>query len=548
MKNLNLTKLQDSIMYAVDSVFSKRMAVGIGEAAVYAEDQVNLSDGSKALNMVFFDTKKKRFHQLVMLNDNSRSVVKDPVFESADIEYWAFAMCLIQYFMMQEEEDQKNNAVSYEFTRLLEALKNSDTIEVKDTILLLDAFSSRITHHQIVLTDSIIKTQLRSIDSGKACPTKVIFGEFNGFKPKREKIEPEKVGSDELLTKFKITNRDFSEEEQKMMFTIPDYYSPSENVISIATKIKKSWSRPEHLHKTNVLMEGPAGTGKTMDAKVLSRLLGLPYTKITCFSDMDSSDVVGSILPVADEEQEKRVFPDEDEVMLDPVGCYKDLTGILDESITEEAVLDELHKQLQEYYSSEAGQSTPEYRYYASEIVKAFEHGYLLEIQEPTCIADAAVLLILNSALEKDWVINLPQRTVRRHPEFICVMTTNRNYNGCRPLNQALRDRFNITKSVSLPDEDEIKERLKSSTGCENESLLYRTAKFLTSLNCFLEDAGINAGVSMRGAIDFIADVDDGFDIEESLKEDMIYKITTDSEEIEEIWSFVETSTEILNL
>ena len=44
MKNLNLTKLQDSIMYAVDSVFSKRMAVGIGEAAVYAEDQVNLSD------------------------------------------------------------------------------------------------------------------------------------------------------------------------------------------------------------------------------------------------------------------------------------------------------------------------------------------------------------------------------------------------------------------------------------------------------------------------------------------------------------------------
>ena len=36
----------------------------------------------------------------------------------------------------------------------------------------------------------------------------------------------------------------------------------------------------------------------------------------------------------------------------------------------------------------------------------------------------------------------------------------------------------------------------------------------------------------MRGAIDFIADVDDGFDIEESLKEDMIYKITTDSEEI----------------
>ena len=37
-------------------------------------------------------------------------------------------------------------------------------------------------------------------------------------------------------------------------------------------------------------------------AKALSHNLGLPYTKITCFSDMDKSDVLGSILPVADNE------------------------------------------------------------------------------------------------------------------------------------------------------------------------------------------------------------------------------------------------------
>ena len=37
-----------------------------------------------------------------------------------------------------------------------------------------------------------------------------------------------------------------------------------------------------------------------------------------------------------------------------------------------------------------------EYRYYPSEIVRAYENGWLLEIQEPTVIRDAAVLMALN--------------------------------------------------------------------------------------------------------------------------------------------------------
>ncbi|WP_238501008.1 hypothetical protein [Brevibacillus agri] len=43
-----------------------------------------------------------------------------------------------------------------------------------------------------------------------------------------------------------------------------------------------------------------------------------------------------------------------------------------------------------------------EYRFYPSEIVRAYQKGYLLEIQEPNVIRDAAVLMTLNSALELD--------------------------------------------------------------------------------------------------------------------------------------------------
>ena len=133
-----------------------------------------------------------------------------------------------------------------------------------------------------------------------------------------------------------------------------------------------------------ILLEGDAGSGKTQLAKALSADFGLPYTKVTCFADMDKSDVLGAILPV---------LPEKD-----------------------------------------GQQSSVEYQYYPSEIVRAYENGWLLEIQEPMVIRDAAVLMALNSALEPDGSINLPTRIVHRHPDFIAVITTNRGYNGCRPL------------------------------------------------------------------------------------------------------------------
>ena len=83
--------------------------------------------------------------------------------------------------------------------------------------------------------------------------------------------------------------------------------------------------------------------------------------------------------------------------------------------------------------SEEDGHSDKvEYRYYLSEIVRAYENGWLLEIQEPTVIRDAAVLMALNSALEPDGSLNLPTRIAHRHPDFIAVITTNRGYNGCK--------------------------------------------------------------------------------------------------------------------
>lgn len=394
---------------------------------------------------------------------------------------------------------------------------------------------------------------MADLKSGKSSPDTTIFGSFVVAMPDKKKKSPaKKVTKKDLEFKFVLEpNRELNEEERSLMFVIPEFYDISSNVISIADKIKKSWSRPAHLRKTNVLMEGPAGSGKTMDSKVLSALLGIPYTKITCFSDMDSSNLAGALLPVVNEKtgkKERIKMPSSAEIMMDPVGSYQKITGKTDKSITSLEVLDKVTELSKEFYESDEGKGTPEYAYYASEFVKAFENGWLCEIQEPTCIADAAVLLVLNSALEKEGVLNLAQKTVKRHPEFICVMTTNRDYEGCRPLNQALRDRFNIVKNVQLPDTDELVSRLKSSTGCKDETFLNKLVQSANSLNVWLKQEGEVQQVSFRSLQDFVPDIMDGYDLEESVDEDIINVISTDDDYRAEIKTAAENCTEIYNL
>lgn len=191
--------------------------------------------------------------------------------------------------------------------------------------------------------------------------------------------------------------RQLTEEEISLVWQKPATHIESEAERRISAEVYRNWTRGE-MKITTILLEGDAGSGKTQLAKALAANFGLPYTKVTCFADMDKSDILGSILPVLPEDGDKA------------------------EAVT--------------------------YNYYPSEIVQAYEKGWLLEIQEPTVIRDAAVLMALNSALEPEGSINLPTRIAHRHPDFIAVITTNRGYNGCRPLNEALRDRVQHSEKM----------------------------------------------------------------------------------------------------
>lgn len=275
--------------------------------------------------------------------------------------------------------------------------------------------------------------------------------------------------------------RQLTEDEQSLVWQKPASHVESKAERRICEAVKRNWNRGE-MKISTILLEGDAGSGKTQLAKALSADFGLPYTKVTCFADMDKSDVLGSILPVLSEKNHQ--------------------------------------------------EGTVEYQYYPSEIVRAYENGWLLEIQEPTVIRDAAVLMALNSALEPGGSINLPARIVHRHPDFIAVITTNRGYNGCRPLNEALRDRVQHTEKMDLPPIAVMMERAAEKTAFRDRDVLRICAETIVLLDQAARANAIKGVAGMRSYFFWVDAVSQGTGIVESLYHKVLYKMTTDPDEI----------------
>ncbi|NQX59998.1 AAA family ATPase [Paenibacillus qinlingensis] len=328
--------------------------------------------------------------------------------------------------------------------------------------------------------------------------------------------------------------RKLTDVEKELVWKKPISHKVSEEELRICKEIKRNWNSGE-LKIANILLEGDAGSGKTQLAKALSANFRLPYTKVTCFADMDKSDIIGAILPVISSERLEKMEPLEQNVLkvLYESDGFQSATEILMNELgdTQEQASLKM-KQLLKIVPQNTEDEVIEYRFYPSEIVRAYQKGYLLEIQEPTVIRDAAVLMALNSALELDGSINLPTEIIRRHPDFIAVITTNRSYAGTRPLNEALRDRVQHTEKMDLPTKEIMIERAISKTGYEDEKVLDVLADIIIVLDKTARVNAIKGVAGMRSYFYWADAVAGGASAKESLYHKVIYKITTDSEEI----------------
>ncbi|MDU1932198.1 MAG: AAA family ATPase [Enterococcus hirae] len=294
---------------------------------------------------------------------------------------------------------------------------------------------------------------------------------------------------------FSLTkDRQFSSVEKQMIWQKPTSHRTSQEEQRIAAEIFENWNDPE-MKISNILLEGDAGSGKTQLAKALSADLQLPYTKITCFADMDKSDVFGALLPIVE------CDVDEDQELIDAINQTETLEAVLrliknHYNISTEMAKSKLANFIKRMEQNE--NSNVRYKYYPSEIVRAIEKGYLLEIQEPTVIRDASVLVALNSALEPNGLLNLPTGVVVRHPDCVIIITTNRNYQGNRPLNESLRDRMQHAEKMDLPSLEVMAERALGKTKIQQPELLLKLAEIIRLLDDTAKANAIKGVAGMR--------------------------------------------------
>lgn len=313
-----------------------------------------------------------------------------------------------------------------------------------------------------------------------------------------------------------------------MIWKKPKSHRTSAEEWRIASEIKGNWQDPE-MKISNVLLEGDAGSGKTQLAKALSADLQLPYTKVTCFADMDKSDVFGALLPVVDSNKEQ------DQELLEAIYQTDTLEAVLTliqnhygiDPFSAKEKLAELVQRIEADYPDAI-----HYSYYPSEIVRAIEKGYLLEIQEPTVIRDASVLVALNSALEPNGMLNLPTGIIRRHPDCVIVITTNRNYQGNRPLNESLRDRMQHAEKMDLPALEVMAERAMAKTMIQKQELLLKMAEIIRLLDETAKANAIKGVAGMRSYFYWANTYKQGQDLLQSIYPKVLYKLSTDPDEL----------------
>lgn len=331
---------------------------------------------------------------------------------------------------------------------------------------------------------SLLKPQ--TVKNDLYAPTEILHGVFRILKAKQPSKTAEVIAKADFIGKYILSpSRKLTAEEELTVPNLPDWYVIPKEIQRICEHAKLTTDTVQPMR--NFLLRGPAGTGKTEGAKAIASGLHLPYRCLTCSANTEILDLLGQILPDVDGKRTtlERQYPSFQDIQLDPASAYEKLTGTYDETLSADEVyqtlIDTIFEEMHGYYASQSGQQN--FHYVDTPLVEAIRNGYVLELQEPTVIANPGVLVGLNSLLDRCNSVFLPNgEIVQRHPDTVIVVTTNNDYAGCKPLNQSVISRMSLVIDLEEPDETTLVERVLGITGCKEEKLVRNMAKAVRSI------------------------------------------------------------------
>lgn len=342
---------------------------------------------------------------------------------------------------------------------------------------------------------------IRALDikRGTYLPTNTLAGQFEIMVDTNATGSPKAtIAINDFVGKYVLDeSRVLTSEEELSVPVLPDWYLiPPE--VKIICEHAKGTTGTSHAMR-NFMMRGPAGTGKTEGAKAIAAALHLPYRFITCSANTEVFDLIGQILPATEENKEDSggAYPSLTDIQMDPASAYYMLTGTYEDEIDEFTVYKTLLKKVRQdgEHSAAAQNGSNSFHYVDTPLVEAIRNGYVLELQEPTCIANPAVLVGLNGLLDQCKSITLPTgETVERHPDTVTVITTNVDYAGCRGMNQSIISRMNLVIDLDEPDEQTLVKRVMGVTGCKDKSAVTKMAQIVHKIHEYCQETSIRDG------------------------------------------------------
>ena len=412
-------------------------------------------------------------------------------------------------------------------------------------------------------TGNLMMVSNTHLDSGRFKPTTVFAGEFTIFAQVAadpEKIVmPNEIEHSDFIGQYRLSERKLSAKDQAIVPELPDWYVIPEEAVNVCLHASKTTATNRPMR--NFMLRGPSGTGKTEGSKAIASGLGLPYVHYTCNANTEIQDITVQVLPVTDENKElsetgipmtfkpgeitfenvrrQMKLPDNDDIIFDPIGSYQMITGFEKPDATSKECLDQLISSVTSAIdtikkSMNPGSSDSQ-RFVLKEtaIIEAFRYGFVLELQEPSVILQPGVLVGLNSLLDSNGSIRLPTgETLRRHPDTVVVLTTNVNYEGCRPINQSVIDRMSMISDIELPPRSVMAQRIMKITGYDDDEKLMKMIGVIEKISEYCKKSNITDGsCGIRSLIDWVLSTMITEDPYKSALHTVISKATSDVDE-----------------
>ena len=574
-----VSTLCSSVIKAIHAVF--RCMEGTGEGAVGIIDHRTVAEykssmGPDAYHLVVYDSNSGSL--MASVYDKATEVLETYTVHKTGRDGAAVMMALFPALISDDEFKDTCSKYHDQYTagfpdlnvasQLMGVLCDNAYRRIKD--------DSCPAHIKVNLDRSgnIIRVGQAQLDSGTLSPTRVVAGEFTVFaKTGAVTYKKASVVVDPLdfVGKYQLHPRTLSPLEEMQVPKLPSWYIIPQEIVQICRHAKETTGQPTQMR--NFLLRGPAGTGKTMGAKAVAVGLGLPYKKYTCNANTEIYDLLGQLFPDSaasstgdaqlDRENEELKamggvsyanvaklmrLPDLDDLDYDPAGVYQELSGVEKEDASAQdcmaLILDRVTAKVQALSKREesthvtGGQT---FTYTQTDFLDALKNGYVIELQEPTTIAQPGVMVGLNSLLEQGGSITLPTgEIIERHPDAVVIITTNISYEGCRGMNQSIIDRMSLVQDIELPAPEIMVQRAMSVTGATDEYQVSQMVQVVNDMSDYCRKNSITDGsVGMRSLLDWIVSTQITGDPYQSALYTIISKATADEADREALVSSI---------